>query len=78
MSDFWFNSGRFPKKLIIKVSINILEIIKSSIVMMGSLVSMAKASQFVIAIVRSEDFNIVVLILVMVHALVNVLNGNLV
>lgn len=46
--------------------------------MMGSLVSIVKVNQFVIAIVRSEDFNIVVLILVMVHALVNVLNGNLV
>ena len=56
----------------------LLEIIKSSTVMMGSLVSIAKVNQFVTAIVRSEDFNIVVLILVMVHALVNVLNGNLV
>ena len=55
-----------------------MEIVQSSTVMMGSLVSIVKVNQFVIAIVRSEDFNIVVLILVMVHALVNVLNGNLV
>ena len=46
--------------------------------MMGSLVSISKMSQFVIVIIPLEDFNIVVLILVMEHALVNVLNGNLV
>ena len=78
MSYFSFDSGRFPKKDLLLKFFQFFEIIQSSTAMMGSLVSISKMSQFVIVIIPLEDFNIVVLILVMEHALVNVLNGNLV